>query len=145
METDKAAMSLYWCDGSLNIHVSVVEHLLTNDDKAFLKPDQVRDQHYSNIEIIFSIWYKSNKQSEATQYYYINLLFQDHTEYRVLEVFFELFTDKQKTADTILAFTKSVVNVVNERMGALRLIHIYTDGPSGQYKNRFTSLCAYKL
>ena len=41
MATNFAAMSTYWVDKSLNIHVSVVERSLTPDDRSHLPDGEV--------------------------------------------------------------------------------------------------------
>ena len=58
---------------------------------------------------------------------------QEKECWKVLEVYFHIFMEPQKTADTILQITK---DVLKDHEDEISRAFIFSDGPSSQYKNR---------
>ena len=66
--------------------------------------------------------------------YMINLTpKQSADNWRCLDVYFDIFEGRQKTADSFLQFT---TNVLANYKRDISVAHIFTDGPSSQNKNR---------
>ena len=53
--------------------------------------------------------------------------------WKCLDVYFDIFEGRQKTAESVLQFT---TNVLANYIRDISADHILTDGPSSQYKNR---------